>query len=294
MTTLLQSLVDGIGVGGLYALESLGIGLLFGIMRLANFALGAVTMAAAYALYVARDLPLGVAVLLAVGVAVLLSLLLEAAVFRRMRSASEAALFIASFAIAFGLENLALVVFGANTRSFSLSPWLARSSDVLGLRISHLSIVTLVAAGTLLLLFSVFLRRTEVGIRLRAAADDFEMTALLGVRAHRLIALAFALSGVLCAAVAVVVVGQLGGVSPGLGSNVVVIALLGAVIGGMDRLSGAAVGGFCVGFVLSLLDSVLPLEVRPFRDAVTVAVVVGVLVFRPQGLLPGGTLTERV
>lgn len=294
MGGMIQPLIDAVSVGALYALEALGIGLLFGIMRLANFALGAVTMVAAYALYLTRDLPLAASILVALLVAVGVSLLLELVVFRRLKGASEATLFIVSFAIAFGLENLALAVFGANTRGFSLSPWLSSSSAVGGVRVSHLSIVTIVTVLVLLGLFVLFLRRTETGMRLRAASDDFRMATMLGVPANRMIGLAFALSGVLCAAVAVIVVGQTGGVSPGMGSNVIIIALLGAVIGGMDRLSGAAAGGFVVGFALSILNSWLVLDVRPYRDAFAILAVILVLIVRPHGLLPGATLRERV
>jgi branched-chain amino acid transport system permease protein len=143
-------------------------------------------------------------------------------------------------------------------------------------------------------LLTVFLRRTILGSALRAAADDFVMTRLLGIRANVVIATAFAISGCLAGVVSLFWIGRSGSVIPQIGLTPVLIAFVASVIGGMGSLAGAVVGGYMLGFVTIALNTLLPQDLLEFRQAFVFALVILVLLFRPQGLISGAYSAERI
>jgi branched-chain amino acid transport system permease protein len=291
---LIQLIVDAISVGGLYALTSLGIGLIFGVARLVNFAHGELIMITGYTLLALVGLPLPVVLLGAFAAAVVLALLTERAAFRPLRNADPATLLIASFAVSFFLQKTLIVVVGARAKGLDFAPELGRQVEVFGVRLQLLQIVTIVVCATLLLSMTWFLQATRFGLQLRAAAEDFRMARVLGVRANRVIAIAFALSGILAAAVSCLVVAQTGVVQPRMGVQLVIIAFVGTVIGGLGNLPGAALGGFLVGVLTILLQALLPADLRPFREAFVFIAVIFVLLLRPQGLIPARGLKGRI
>lgn len=293
MTALLQSLVDAVSGGALLALASLGIGLVFGVMRLANFAHGEIITGSSYTLVLTWHLGAVVSLFLCALVGVLLAVLFELVVFRRFRGANPGTLLIASFALSFVVQRIYEIVFGNNVRAASVAPTLTRSTQVLGLRLSLLSLVTIALGGVLLAGVHTFLTRTSLGLQVQAASTDFATARLLGVRANRVIAITFALSGVLAAAVAFVLTVRTGAVSPTFGVNTTVLALIGAVIGGIDKLAGSLLGGFLTGFAASLLSTFLPASAVNFRDAFVFGLVILVLLFRPAGLLLPRATLER-
>ena len=150
---------------------------------------------------------------------------------------------------------------------------------------------------TLALLAAVglFLRRTTLGTQMRAAAEDFRMARVLGIRANTVIASAFALSGLLAGTAAILLTAQTGTASPTMGVNIVLVAFTATILGGMGSLRGAVLGGFSIGVLTVTLQASLPLDLRPYRDAFVFAAVLAVLVVRPQGLLPArATLAREV
>ncbi|TRW46575.1 branched-chain amino acid ABC transporter permease [Georgenia yuyongxinii] len=290
---IIQGLIDAISTGALYGLAALGIGLVFGVMRLANFAHGEIITIAAYTLVLTWHWGAVISLALAIAASVLLALVLEFAVFRRMRRADASTLLIASFGLSFLLQRVYEIVFGNNVRTAAVAPGLARSVEIGGVRVQMLSLVTIVVAGLLLLVLHQFLNRSSLGLQVQAASTDFATARLLGVRANKVIALTFGISGALAAAVAFALVVQTGAVSPTFGVNITVLALIGAVIGGIDKLGSAVVGGFVVGFVSSILTSYLPGDVVNFRNAFVFAVVMVILILKPSGLLVRGPVLER-
>ena len=162
------------------------------------------------------------------------------------------------------------------------------------MRLELLHLVTIGVSLTLLAGATWLLRRTRLGLEMRAAAENFRMAELLGVRANRVIAAAFAVSGVLAAAAASMIVAETGLVQPRMGLQLVVIAFVGTVIGGLGSLPGAAVGGFLVGLGTVLLQAFLPEALRPFREAFLFVAVAALLLFRPLGLFPSRGLRERI
>jgi len=288
MSTFLQSIVDALSQGATLGLAALAIGLVFGVIRLANFATGEIITAAAYSLVLTWDMGWYIAIPLSIIVAVLVSVLLEFAVFSRMRSAGPATLLIASFGVSFLLQRVYELIFGNNVRSAPVASGLAQSIDIGGIRLQLLSVFTIILAIVLLVALQLFLTRTTLGLQLKAAAADFRTARLVGISAGRVITLSFALSGILAAAVAFVMTTQAGAVGPNFGVRITVLALVGAVIGGIDKISGALAGGFIVGFASSMLATWLPQGIGNFRDAYVYVLVILVLLLKPAGLLVRG------
>jgi branched-chain amino acid transport system permease protein len=289
-----QILVDAISVGGLYALTALGIGLIFGVMRLINFAHGELIMIAGYALLALFGQPLPVMLAGGLVAAILLALATERTAFRPLRDADPATLLIASFAVSFFLQKILILLVGSRPKGIDFLPALGRQIELAGVRLQSLQIVTIVVSAILLGGLTWFLKATRFGLQMRAAAEDFRMARVLGVRADRVIATAFAISGVLAAAVSFLVVAQTGIVQPRMGLQLVIIAFVGTVIGGLGSLAGAALGGFLVGVATILLQALLPPDFRVFREAFVFVAVTLVLLLRPQGLFPARGLRERI
>jgi len=294
MTQTLQHVIDAVSLGSLYALIALGVALIFGIMNLLNFAYGELIMIGGYALYFLRDLPFAFQALGAIAVVVLASVLIERIAFRPVRGANAAVLLVTSFAVSFALQSLAIVVFGARAKGVSLPSWLDDSLAIGSLRVSSLSLITVGVAVVVLVTFAIFLKRSPMGIQMRAAAESFGTARLMGVKANSVIVAAFVLSALLAGIVAILVVAQGGTVSPTMGSSLVLVAFVATIIGGMGSLSGAALGGFLLGALTVALQVLLPESLRPYRDAFLYGAVIVILVVRPGGLVAVRSALERV
>jgi branched-chain amino acid transport system permease protein len=294
MRFVVQSGIDAISLGCLYALIALGIGLIFGIMRLVNFAHGELIMVGAYlillfdnqsALFMVGGCVIGV---------VVLALLTERLAFRPMRFASPSTLFITSFAVSYLLQNIVRLTAGGESKGVSLPLFLGKSTDLAGFSFPFLDVIIVIVTVVLVATLGAFLKLTPIGIQMRAAAEDFRMAQLLCVRANMVIATAFAISGGLAAVVSLILLAQTGVVNPTMGTGPVLIGFVGTVVGGLGSLVAAGLGGFLVGFGTVVLQAALPAELRPFRDAFVFCLVIAVLVFRPQGLIVVRALRERI
>lgn len=291
--TFLQSLIDATSAGAVYALAALGIGLVFGVLRLANFANGEIITAAAYTLIFLWQVSWPLALIASVLVAIGMSLLMDAAVFRWIRSQSAATLLIASFGVSILLQRIYDGLFGTNVRTAAIAPSLTSSFMVGGLRINLIAIVSIILAAVLLLGVHLFLSRTRMGLQVQAASADFQAARVLGIRSGSVIALTFAISGVLAAAIAFVLTAQSGAVNPTFGVQVTLFGLIGAVIGGLGRLGGAVIGGFAVGFALSMFTTWLPDWINDFRVAFVYLLVAIMLVIAPNGIFAGKASKDR-
>jgi branched-chain amino acid transport system permease protein len=268
--------------------------LIFGIMRLVNFAHGEFIMIGAYMLMLSAAPFAPLAILIAVAAVIILALLTERIAFRPVRHANPTTLLVTSFAISFFLQFLFVLLQGARPKGFDFLADLSFPFVIGEVRIPKLNIVTIGITLALLAALAIFLKRTHFGIQMRAAALNFRMARLLGVRADLIIAVAFAMSGVLAAVVSVLYVAQRGELSPVMGLQLALVGFVSTVIGGMGSLVGAVVGGFMVGAVTVVLQTALPLELRPFREAFVFAAVIVVLLARPQGLFRSREARERV
>jgi branched-chain amino acid transport system permease protein len=295
MTYVVQNIIDALSLGGLYALIALGIALIFGIVRLVNFAHGELIMVGAFVLFALQTAGWPIFVVGALAGAVAVALLMDQAAFRPIRHGSPTTLLITSFAVSVFVQNAVNLIASPRPRAIEHLPlFLSDSVDVAGIRIGARTILTAATAVVLLAILAIFLKKTRIGIQMRAAAEDFRMARLLGVRANVVIASAFALSGLLAGVVSVLLVFQTSTVVPTMGLLPVLIGFVATVIGGLGSLVGAALGGLLLGAITVGLQAGLPVEVRSFRDAFVFLLVIVVLLLRPQGLLAGRGEQERV
>jgi branched-chain amino acid transport system permease protein len=300
-----QLMVDALSLGSQYALVALGIGLIFGIMRMINFAQGDLMMLGAYALVVPTTadvappligkLPALALIVAIIAITAGAGILTERFAFRplRRREADGATLLISSFAVGYLLQSIVLFVHTGRPKSVSIFADLARQIDIGGVRVALVDVVTICVTALLLLAMVVFLRRLRWGIEIRAATEDFVMARILGVRADAVIALAFAIAGGLAGILSLLYVAKTGVLDFRMGVPLAIAGFVGTVIGGMGSLVGAVLGGLFLGVASSLLQALLPEVLRPGRDAFLYGLVIFVLLVRPQGLFAGRNAGER-
>jgi branched-chain amino acid transport system permease protein len=300
-----QLMVDALSLGSQYALVALGIGLIFGIMRMINFAQGDFIMLGAYALVVPTTadvappligkLPALVLIVAIIAITAGAGVLTERFAFRplRRREADGATLLISSFAVGYLLQSIVLFVHTGRPKSVSIFADLTRQIDMGGVRVALVDVVTICVTALLLLAMVVFLRRLRWGIEIRAATEDFVMARILGVRADAVIALAFAIAGGLAGILSLLYVAKTGVLDFRMGVPLAIAGFVGTVIGGMGSLVGAVLGGLFLGVASSLLQALLPEVLRPGRDAFLYGLVIFVLLVRPQGLFAGRNAGER-
>jgi branched-chain amino acid transport system permease protein len=294
-----QTLVDALGLGAVYALMAVGIGLVFGVLRLVNFAYGQLIMAGAYTLAFTATWPVAASVVACFVVVVALSLVMERAVFRPLRTSSPAVMLVTTFAIAFLLQAVALILDVRDGTIGEVAVSVAPLNQVVtigGVDVRKVTILAVAVALGALALLALLLARTTIGLQMRAAAADFGTARLLGVRADRVIGVAVLLSGVLAAAVAVILTVQFPLVSPQFALMETIVVLVGVVVGGIDRLWTATLGGFAIGFATGVINGALPTDKTVFLPSAVFALVILVLLLRPGGLFARGgtTLVERV
>jgi branched-chain amino acid transport system permease protein len=291
-----QTLADAMALGSVYALMAVGIGLVFGVLRLVNFAYGQLVMAGAFALALASQWgwPVWAGIVLCFASVLVLSMLMDRLVFRPLRGHSPTVMLVATFAVAFLLQSIGLLWFGALGKIATSLAYLNRPVTVGSVDIRKITIVAVVVAVVCLLVLSLLLERTTIGLHMRASAMDFQTARMLGVRANRVIGVAVLLSGALAAVVAVILTVQNPLVTPDFALRDTIIVLAGVVLGGMNRLIPATLGGFSIGFATGLLGGALPTNQSQYIPSFVFGAVILVLLVRPEGLFTRGHSVERV
>jgi branched-chain amino acid transport system permease protein len=288
---------DALALGGVYALMAVGIGLVFGVLRLVNFAYGQLIMAGGFALAYGTtwNLPTWESILLCFGVVLVLSVLMDRLVFRPLRTSSPAVMLVATFGVAFLLQNIALLKFGPLPRSVGSLALLNAPWDIFGVEIKKIAVIAVVTAAGCLVILQLLLTRTSLGLHMRAAAMDFRTARLLGVRANRVVGTAVIISGLLAATAAVMLSAQEINITYTFGLQDTIIVLAGVVVGGMNRPVPATLGGFSIGFATGILGGVLPADKSQYLPSFLFAAVIVVLLVRPNGLFTRGAgAVERV
>jgi branched-chain amino acid transport system permease protein len=294
LATFLQQMVNGLSLGSLYALIAIGYTMVYGILRLINFAHGDLIMVSAYVAV------MGVGWFrwpwtLACGVAVVttgfLGVLLELGAYRPLRTAPRISLLISAIAASFFLENLSLVIVGGIPRPFPVPAWLADSLVVGGTYIPRLSLVIPVVTAALLGSLFLLLYRTQMGRAMRAVAYDLETTSLMGVNVNRVISLAFLVGSLLAGGGGLLWAMKYPQINPFMGIVPGLKAFIAAVLGGIGNLAGAVVGGLLLGFLEVMLVALFP-DWSGYRDALAFALLILILLVRPTGLL-GEVLGEE-
>ncbi len=294
MTQFLQDVINALSLGSLYALFSLSVAVIFGVARIVNFANGEMMTIAGYAMIATVSMPWPVVLAVAIAVSIASALLMDSLVFRWVRDAPPTTLLIVSFAVSYLIQNALLIREGSRPKTLDFGASLIKSVSVGGVQVGILSFVSIGVTVVLIIALTLLLRRTTVGRQLRAASEDFAMARLLGVRANRVIGYAFAISGLLAGIAGILLTINTATLTPGFGVQPVVVAFVAVVIGGIGSLSGAALGGLAVGAASVTFQVSLPDSLKPYRDAFLFALVITVLLVRPQGILPPAYAKERI
>ncbi len=305
MDYAIQTLISALSFGSFYALGALGIGLLFSVLRLINFAHGDFITVGGFALIVPSaavvatvsigGLHPALLAICIVALVVVLALLSYFLVFQHVQNSSPATMMIVSFALGYTLQNVIIMIYGGRPKAVNLFPALTGQVQLSeGVSVQLLQLVIIAVTWILLIALVLFLKRTRVGIQMRAAAEDFRMARMLGVNGKNVIALAFILSGGLAGIMSLLFVTQTGVLTFRMGVPIMLFFFIATVIGGMGSLVGAVVGGYAVGIVSVVLSATLPEELRGFRDACVFLFVIIVLLARPQGLVLTKAAKERV
>jgi len=288
---------DALALGSIYALMAVGIGLVFGVLRLVNFAYGQLMMAGAFALAYGSQWGLAnwESILFCLGVVLALSLLLDRLVFRPLRGHSPAVMLVATFAVAFVLQNVALIAFGSLGKTAGAFGQLQAPWDIFGVEIRKIAIIAIATAAVCLALLQFLLTRTSVGLHMRAASMDFRTARMLGVRANRVITGAVLISGLLAGVAAVMLSVQQSQITSTFALPETIYVLMGVVVGGLNRPIPATLGGFSIGFAFGLLGGILPTNQSQYLPSFIFAAVIVVLLVRPDGLFTRATgAVERV
>ena len=286
---LVQFVIDVLSLGSVYALMALGLVIVYGILRLVNFAYGELIMVAGYALFLLSPTPLPWLVmgLLAVLVSVATSYLTERIAFRPVRERSLTAMLITSFAVGTMLQNAAMLFISPRARVVPLPEVFTQHLTIADRIVPLRNLIAIGVSVALLGLFALLLRYSILGIALRAAADKFVMPRMLGVPANLVIGTAFAISGLLAGTAALFWFGRTGSVTPEIGLWPLLVAFVSTVIGGMRSLLGAVVGGYVLALIQMVFSYFLPPGLLEFRVTFVFTLVILILLFRPEGLIRG-------
>ena len=292
---LLQQLINAVSIGSLYALMAIGLAMVFGILRLINFAHGDLIMVGSYValLVMMLGLPFAVAAVAGLAASTLAGLAMERVAYRPLRGAHEIAMLLTSFSVTIFLENLAIILFRPTSRPFP-APSVLRSVIILGkLQVAGLDLIAIAVAALLLVALTVFVRSTNIGIAMRAASQDLLAARLMGINVNRVVAAAFAIGSLLAGVGGLLWSARVGKVDPLMGFNPVLKAFVASVIGGLGSLPGAVLGAYVLGGLEILLQGLLPSTLTPYRDAFVFTALIALLLLRPNGIL-GGTEREKI
>jgi branched-chain amino acid transport system permease protein len=298
MTTFFQQLVNGLSLGSIYALIALGYTMVYGVLRLINFAHGDVYMVGAYVgYYLSRRLRgdepslLGAIVVMIASMAVcaVLGMLIERLAYRPVRREARLTLLITAIGVSLFIENVAQLVFGPDPKFF---PSLAPRADVRlgGVHLTSEQITVIVVSMLLMVLLRFFILKTRTGKAMRAVSFSLDGARLMGISTDKIIAITFALGSALAAAAGVLIGMQIPKIDPLMGIIYGLKAFVAAVLGGIGNVPGAVLGGLLIGtsevMVVGYLSST-------YRDAIAFGILILVLLLRPQGIL-GRAQKEKV
>jgi branched-chain amino acid transport system permease protein len=241
-----------------------------------------------------QGVPWWITAIVAILMAALVSYLTELVAFRPVRTRSLTALLVTSFAVSMLLQNAALILVSPRAKAVQFPPIFNQTVSLFGAVTPVRNLLIIGTAAVLLTALSLLMKYSVIGIAMRAAAEKFTTTRLMGVPANLMISIAFVISGFLAGVVSIFWVSRSASVDPLTGAAPLLVAFIATVVGGMFSLSGAVVGGFVYGLLFNLLSVFLPASMINYRDAFMFVIVILFLLFKPEGLIRGNYTEERV
>ena len=292
MQELFPYLLNGVSVGGQYALIAIGYTLVYGILRLINFAHGDVFMVAGLVMvYATTAMPMYLALPLVIAATVVLGFVIERAAYKPLRTAPRMSLMISAIGVSYLIQNLAFYITGGVPQPVTTPiPWISDDILVLGASTKRVTIVTPILTIALVVLLVYLIQKTKIGMAMRAAARDFETAQLMGVKINSVISMTFVIGSFLAAVGALLYFTNYPSVAITSGSMPGLKAFVAAVFGGIGSIPGAVVGAFVIGLCEELIKG---LGYTTFSDAFTFALLIVVLCVKPTGLF-GEKVTDKV
>ena len=292
MQELLPYLINGISIGGQYALIAIGYTLVYGILRLINFAHGDVFMVAGLIMvYASASMPMYLSLPLVIVATVALGFMIERVAYKPLRTAPRMSLMISAIGVSYLIQNLAFYITGGVPQPVNnMIPWISENVTVLGASTKRVTLVTPVLTIILVVVLVLLIKKTKVGMAMRAAARDFETAQLMGIKINSVISATFVIGSFLAAIGAMLYFTNYPSVAIGSGGMPGLKAFVAAVFGGIGSIPGAVVGAFLIGLCEEVIKG---LGYTTFSDAFTFALLIIVLCVKPTGLF-GEKVTDKV
>ena len=303
--TVFPYILSGISVGGQYALIAIGYTMVYGILRLINFAHGDVFMVAGLSMvYLASWLPLGLAIPVMIIFTVLLGFTIERTAYKPLRTAPRMSVMISAIGVSYLLQNLALYVTGGLNKNYPEIPWISDKITIFGATTTRVTVITPFITIALVLILVWVINHTKIGMAMRAVSKDFETAQLMGIKIDNVISITFIIGSFLAAIGSILFFSNYPGVVPTSGGMPGLKAFVAAVFGGIGSIPGAVIGAFIIGICESIikgLDTILMAQgviteqvgFATFSDAFTFVLLIIILVFKPMGLF-GEKQTDKV
>ncbi len=287
----LPYLLAGISVGGQYALIAIGYTMVYGILRLINFAHGDIfTAAGFFMVYLAAAMPLSVSIPMVIALTVLLGFTVERVAYKPLRSAPRMSIMISAIGVSYLLQNLMWYVTGGLAKQYPSIPWISNSITIGTATTKVVTIVTPFLTVALVIALVQLINHTKIGMAMRAVSKDFETAKLMGIRINSVISMTFIIGSFLAAVGSLLYFTNYSTVTPTVGAMPGLKAFVAAVFGGIGSIPGAVIGAFVIGICENIIKAV---GLTTFSDAFTFALLIVILLFKPTGLF-GEKTSEKV
>ncbi len=291
LAKLMPYLLTGISVGGQYALIAIGYTMVYGILRLINFAHGDIfTAAGFFMVYLAAALPLTVSIPLVIVLTVLLGFTVERIAYKPLRNAPRMSVMISAIGASYLLQNLMWYLTSGLAKQYPALPFISNSIQVFGASTKVVTVITPVITLALVIALVMLINHTKTGMAMRAVSKDFETAKLMGIKINRVISMTFVIGSFLAAIGSMLYFSNYTTVTPTIGAMPGLKAFVAAVFGGIGSIPGAVIGAFLIGICESLIKMI---GLTEFSDAFTFALLIVILIFKPCGLF-GEKTTEKV
>lgn len=287
----LPYILAGISVGGQYALIAIGYTMVYGILRLINFAHGDIFMVAGLMMvYLSSAMPLYAAIPLVLALTVLLGFVIERVAYKPLRSAPRMSIMISAIGVSYLLQNMALYVTGGLAKQYPSIPWISDIINIGTATTKRVTVITPVLTIILVVALVMLIKYTKIGMAMRAVSRDFETARLMGIKINSVISTTFIIGSLLAGVGSLLYFSNYTGVVPTAGAMPGLKAFVAAVFGGIGSIPGAVVGAFIIGICESMIKGA---GWTTFSDAFTFALLIVILVAKPTGLF-GEKTTDKV
>ena len=281
----------GISVGGQYALIAIGYTMVYGSLRLINFAHGDIFMVAGLIMvYLSASLPIYISIPIMIVATVIIGFLIERGAYKPLRQAPRMSIMISAIGVSYLLQNLALYITGGLAQQYPAIPWISDTIEIFGSVTKRVTVITPILTIVLVFALVFLIKKTKIGMAMRAASKDFETSQLMGIKINSVISMTFIIGSFLAAVASLLYFSNYTGVVPTSGAMPGLKAFVAAVFGGIGSIPGAVIGAFIIGICENIIKG---MGMTTFSDAFTFALLIVILIAKPTGLF-GEKVTDKV